>query len=79
MLADHHLSDTDLAQLPVHVGNKNFGQPCNILTPLLVFFQPDHDQSEYRGDHVEPAVDTIRDLTFLIPGDLPSFADNCLV
>ena len=79
MFADDHVADTDLTQLPVHILDENLGQPGKFLAPFVVLLQPDQHQREYRGNHIEPAVDTVRNLRFLVPRQLSPFADNRVV
>ena len=79
MFADNHVANADLPQLAVHVLDENLGQPGEILSLIVILFQPDQHQRENRCDHIETAVDTVRYLRFFIPGQLPPLADNRIV
>ena len=72
MLAHHIVADADLAQRRFHVVDEQLGEEDRRAAPRPpLVLDPQQDQRQQRGDHVEAAVDRIRHLSLPVPGGIP--------
>ncbi len=67
MLADDDVADADLAQLAVHIVDEALGERGAGQHPGGLLLEPQQHDRQHRRDHVEPAVDRVRDPAFPIP------------
>ena len=66
MFADHHVVHAKLAQLAIHVFDKEFAQKCAFPVQLLGF-QPHRHDTKYSGNHVKASVDFVSHVTICVP------------
>ena len=79
MLAHADIADSHLAQLAVHIGHEQFGQPHAFLPGLIAPLESQQHDRQQRGDHVEPAIHRVGDRAVFVPVGLACAGHHLLI